>query len=220
MPKPRGNKKKKKLKPVLHIFCEGAKTEPHYFNGYLKEHFSNNRLLKVIRVEKTNKNTPIQLVEEATRLKTDRITPAHDVFWVVYDREATNKYSNNLHKQALDKAKGNDINVCITNVCFEVWILLHINEVNAPYSSCNDLLKNSSLKTYLKTHGIRNYDKANENVFELILNEIPNARRRAKKMNSETLKSSYETDTNPHLLNPYTQVHELLDAIDEFAKGI
>lgn len=216
MPKPRGNKNRKKLKPVLHIFCEGAKTEPNYFNGYIKEYFSNNRLLKV---EKTKKNTPVQLVEEAIRLQTDNVTPKHDVFWVVYDREAKNKYSNNLHKQALDKANGKNIKVCITNVCFEVWILLHFSQVTAPYSSCTDLLKNSPLKAFLKKHGINDYDKADENVFELISSEISLARDRAEKMNAETLKSSYETAVNPHLLNPYTQVHELLDAIDKFAKA-
>jgi len=125
MPKPRGNKKKKKLKPIMHIFCEGEKTEPNYINGYINEYFSSNRLLKVVKVEKTRKNTPVQLVEEAIRLQADNATPSHDVFWVVYDREAKNKYTDDLHKKAQTKAESQGIEVCLTNVCFEVWILLH-----------------------------------------------------------------------------------------------
>ena len=57
MPKVRGYGSKK-LKPVLHIFCEGEKTEPNYLNGYLQKNYSGNRLLKVVRVEKTADSTP------------------------------------------------------------------------------------------------------------------------------------------------------------------
>ena len=79
MPKPRGERKRE-LKPVLHIFCEGEKTEPNYINGYLKKFCPGNRRLKVIKVEKTRKNTPVQLVDEAVTLKKDRNTPNADVF--------------------------------------------------------------------------------------------------------------------------------------------
>ena len=54
MPKPR-SAANKPVKPILHIFCEGEKTEPNYLNGYLGKFHPGNRRLNVIKVEKTKK---------------------------------------------------------------------------------------------------------------------------------------------------------------------
>jgi len=215
MPKKR-KKGNKKIKPILHIFCEGEKTEPNYINSYLQNVHPANRLLKVIKVENTRKNTPVQLVEVASNLKKDKSTPNADVFWTVYDREAITKYPDSLHKEAQNKAKSNGINIALTNVCFEVWIILHFTDLTASYSSFTDLKKNSPLKAELQKIGIDNYDKSEEQLFDLIANKISKARKRAVTMNQATLESSYTSENTPHLLNPYTQMHLLLDAIDEF----
>jgi hypothetical protein len=214
MPKKRGGSKK--LKPVLHIFCEGEKTEPNYINGYVQNRHPTNRLLKVIKVEKTKKNTPVQLVQEAIKLKNDKSTPDEDICWVVYDREAVSKYTDKLHQESLDKARSKNINVALTNVCFEVWLILHFSELTASYSSFSDLIKNSILKDELKKIGVDDYDKADRDLFDLIVDKIPEARKRAVNMNQATLASSYDTEDKSYLLNPYTGMHNLLDAIDEF----
>lgn len=218
MPRKRGGKNKK-VKSVLHVFCEGEKTEPNYLNGYLNFAHSSNRQLKIIKVEKTRKNTPVQLVDEAIALKKSNDTPGGDEFWVVYDREGKSKYSDDLHKKSLDKAGSKGINVALTNVCFEVWILLHFVDVSASYSSCSDLIKNSKLRKELEAIGVVNYEKSNAGLFDLISGSIDDAKARARKMNSHTLSTSYEKEENPHLLNPYTGVHLLLEAIDEFVKN-
>lgn len=103
MPKKR-KKATRQLKPVMHIFCEGEKTEPNYINGYINSKHNGNRRLKIIRIEKTTKNTPIQLVEEALNQKKSGSTPDEDVFWVVYDRESNQKYADDLHQKAYGKA--------------------------------------------------------------------------------------------------------------------
>jgi hypothetical protein len=217
MPKPRG-KANKPVKPVMHIFCEGAKTEPFYFKGYLNRFHSGNRRLKVVEIEESKKNTPVQLVEEAVKLKKE--SPENDVFWTVYDRESTQKYSDALHQKALNKAVSHGIKTALSNVCFEIWILLHFTDSTAPYQNYDDLIRNSSLTNELKELGIEKYDKADQGLFLKICNNIPEARERAKKMNAAAVRSASEkiTENSPHLLNPFTQVHELLDAIDNIMK--
>lgn len=42
MPRKRGDQKRL-LKLMLHIFCEEAKTEPNYLNGYLDKYYPVNR---------------------------------------------------------------------------------------------------------------------------------------------------------------------------------
>lgn len=198
------NRPELKLKPRLHIFCEGEKTEPNYLKGYIDQIFPGIRL---IVVEKTKKNTPVQLVKEAIEAKENN--PPGDIFWVAYDRESTIKYKHALHAEARQKAATN-IHIALSNVCFEVWLLLHFQNSSAPYTSCTELLKKSKLKTYIK-----HYDKANNRTYSH--GEIAFARKNAERMNTQT-KRGANSLKHCHQWNPYTDFYKLLDAIDAFGK--
>nr|WP_246723035.1 RloB family protein [Aliikangiella sp. G2MR2-5] len=199
----------------MHIFCEGEKTEPNYFHGYINKCFPGNRRLKIIKIEKTKKNTPIQLVEEAVKMKKSRTTPKGDVFWVVYDRESTAKYTEQNHQSALQKARTNNVKVALSNVCFEIWILLHFVDGPPCYSSFDDLLSNSALKTKLAEQGIKDYSKSDRELFKKLEDKIPQARERAARLNAQSLESAAK-NTEPFALNPYTDVYLVLDEIDKF----
>lgn len=207
---------KRPLLAVLHIYCEGEKTEPNYIEKYLQIKSNGERRRQVIKVESTRKNTPIQLVSEAVKHKNSRSCPDNDVFWVVYDREGTAKYPDVLHKAAFDLAKANNINVALSNVCFELWILLHFKQNTAPYSSYDNLMASSDLKNELSNVGVENYEKGNSEIFRVILANLDDARIRAKAMNNLTISSAPKHIKEPYQLNPYTDVHLLLDAIDGF----
>lgn len=203
MPKKRGNVQKK-LKSRLHIFCEGEKTEPNYLTEYIEKKFPGTKLSYV---RKTRKNTPVQLVNEAAKEKKN--SPVDDEFWVVYDRESVNKYPDSLHAKARDKANANGIEIALSNVCFEIWILLHFQNSLAEYSDYSDLLRRSNLKTH-----IENYEKGTRYSFSE--NQIQSARENALGLNRATELAADASWKMPHQWNPYTDVYKLLDAIDEF----
>ncbi len=207
-------KDKKKLKKRMHILCEGEKTEPFYLKGYIAT-YANDKAT-VICVPETKYNTPVALVDEAIRLKNSWETSSDDEFWVVYDREAKSKYSDSLHSQARDKASSNNVNIAFSNICFELWLLQHFGYRNTPYSCCDDLIKNSPLKNDLEKIGISNYNKNNPHIFSKLKGGVARARLRAAQLNIESqIMANKETDP-PHMLSSYTDVHLLLDAIDEF----
>ena len=217
MPKPRSSKPLHLL-PVMHIYCEGEKTEPHYIKSYISTKFPGDRRRDVIRVERTRKNTPVQLVDVAVAHKKSRDCPDHDVFWVVYDRESTTKYSDELHKRALDKAKANDIKIAISNVCFEVWLYLHFQKNTTPFSCYDDFISSSKFRNHLVAMGISHYEKGNQVLFsKLSEDQITSARRNAASMNQISLDCAAQGVTSPYKLNPYTDIHLLLDDIDSFA---
>ncbi|EEB8835869.1 RloB family protein [Klebsiella pneumoniae] len=197
----------------MYIFCEGAKTEPLYLSSYIEEHARSKS--KVIFIPKTKKNTPVQLVDEAVSKKNSKDCVDGDVFWVVYDRESVIKYPRSKHKEAWDKASRNGINIAISNVCFEFWVLLHFDEIYQPYSSFTDLLNNSILKEKLRSVGIKNYDKGSDELYFKIRKGIPNARKRAARVNRSIIASS-NAKAEEYDYSPYTKMHELLDAIDSF----
>lgn len=215
MPKKRSNSSRE-VKPVFHIYCEGE-TEEYYLEGYINKFYSGNRRLKVIKIEETNKNTAKELVTEAIECKKKCLEG--DIFWVVYDRESEQKYSDELHKIAYDRAESKNISIAISNVCIEVWLLLHFQETVKPYNNYEDLRTNSRLREECKKRSLLDYDKGDKQLFEVFKKiEIDQARKRAECMNKITKNSADRSWTKPYQWNPYTNIYELLDAIDVFAK--
>ena len=205
MPKKKNNKKIK-VDSVFHIFCEGEKTEPLYINGYINHYHSVER--KVVVVEDTNKNTPVQLVDVAIKHKEK--SPSGDIYWVVFDRESIHKYPHSLHLQAQSKAKSNGIEIAISNVCFEFWLLLHLKYTTAPYSNYDDLITRSDLRKELTAKGLKNeYDKADIHIFDTLKDSIAIAIENAEKVNTAALSVASVGKESPCYLNAYTDVYEL-----------
>lgn len=206
MPKKR-NKNNKIAKPVFHIYCEGEKTEPIYINGYINEYLSEHR--NILIVEENDKTTPVQLVELA--IKDKKNNPENDIYWVVFDRESVNKYSHVLHLKAKKEAEKNGINIAISNICFEYWLLLHLKYTTAFYENYDDLIKNSELKTLLEKQGLKvKYDKADTQIFDLLKNKIKDAIQNAEKVNNSAISGAEPGKESPCYLNAYTNFHELL----------
>jgi hypothetical protein len=215
MPKKRKKSEQIPL-PTLRIYCEGEKTEPIYLNGYLRSLPSQTRKT-VVSVEATKKNTPVQLVEVAIAAKASPKSLPEDEFWVVYDRESTSKYPETLHAKAMDKAVGNGINTALSNVCFEYWLLLHFVETSAPYSSFEDLRKNSPLNDEVKKRCGVDYEKSTRDLFSKIQPDIVPARARGSKLNAAGVKSADLNKDRAYQVNPFVGMVLLLDAIDAFS---
>lgn len=203
----------KPVKPVFHIYCEGEKTEPSYIRGFIKFFYPKHR--QILVVEDTKKNTPVQLVDVANNQLREH---KHDIYWVVFDRESVAKYSDALHNKARQKANGAGINIAISNVCFEQWLLAHFTSSTTSYSNYSDLLMKSPLNKSLEKIGVAHYEKAID-VFFRIRTEIPTAIKNAIEINKIAQKSAALGNTQPHHLNPYTDVYELLIDIHNFVSG-
>lgn len=211
MPKPK--KKNKIVQPILRFYCEGEKTEPQYLQSFKDSQPS--VFLDKVKWEHCKKNTPVQLVESAVNAKNK--DDSNDIFWVVFDRESVSKYPDKLHQQARRKALDNGIFIAFSNVCFELWILLHFEYSTAEYVTCDDLIKNSSLKTNLTRLGVKDYEKG-INIFDKIQDKIENATKNAIKVRKASKSSAPSGKHKPYQLNPYTDVDEILKAIQIFVK--
>lgn len=213
MPKKKLNRKKT-VQRTLRIFCEGEKTEPNYLREYIRYN-RDNHLASVVSVEKCSKNTPVQLVDVAIAAKNSGKSVKGDEFWVVYDREAVAKYDRALHAKAWQTAKNNDIKIALSNVCFEFWILLHLVDSSAAYSSFDDLKNRSPLLRELSTNYAIDYEKSSATLYEALKDQVPVAMERADRINQHGLGAAGHQD-KPFDVNPYTDVPELLRAIVKF----
>ena len=129
MPKIKRVKKGKKLKPNVMIFCEGE-TEEAYLR-LIKRKYSAVNIKSKLKV-KTCRRQGEALVEYAVSCirsmgKAERDN--YDLFYVMYDKdEQTTESIENAVRCA--QRHRPEIKTIFSNECFELWLLLHFEEVN------------------------------------------------------------------------------------------
>lgn len=223
MPKPRKSSARK-VKSKIYIFCEGEKTEPNYIRAYIDAfHPTCTRLKeaeKPVNIQNTRKNTPKQLVDVAAKFAKS-LDFDLDQVWVMYDREAISKYSDADHMKAWQQASKQNINVALSNVCFEYWLLLHINASSLTANNCEDVQSHSHFKQMCVELGVANYEKGKTELLKQLMTEqrIEHAKNSAIRINNQTKAAciNQEDEDLPFRLNPYTNVYEILNAIDRVA---
>ena len=125
------------------IVCKGSKTEPNYFNEikqFYRLHTAN------VEVQHSSLGTcPLQVVKSAEELFLKGNSGkgiqklAFEKVYAVFDRDEHEEYFNARNKaKALNSKLKNDLGkkvkfIAITSVpCFELWLLLHFEDVQVP----------------------------------------------------------------------------------------
>jgi hypothetical protein len=190
------------------IVTEGSKTEPLY----LKEIRVSHKLSTAnVSVHHSGYGTcPLNIVNYALDLFKngsieDSVNPkAFEKVFVVFDRDEHQKYFSALEKvQSNAKKLKNDLREvvelkAIVNVpCFELWLLLHYEEVKAPIHRHEAYQR---LKTYLQ-----NYDKGCTDTYSQTRKHYEKA-----KVNAMKLSEVNTPWTEPE---SYTNVFELVDLL-------
>lgn len=114
------------------IFCEGKNTEPQYFEALKREPEVRDTAAVDLRVDPDSAGgAPITLVRMAVDARRRAIREGSEIdeFWCVFDVEWPTHHPS--LKEALDLAERNDINVAVSNPCFEIWLALHFKDVRS-----------------------------------------------------------------------------------------
>lgn len=196
---------KREIHRVL-IICEGSKTEPLYLGEIRKACRISTSIIKILPSQLGT--APIQIVDYAVSLfdvgdTHQAIMPkAFDYIYVVFDRDDHLSYFDAIQRaKALnDKFKNDDGDqvkfISIVSVpCFELWLLLHYEEIIAPMHR-QEVLKR------LKKH-IPNYSKGLQGLYNLTRPLIEQAKKRSRKL----VKSHSPLDGE----KPYTDISTLVD---------
>lgn len=187
------------------IVSEGSKTEPFYLN----EIRANYRLSTTnVQVQHSQFGTsPLKVVEYAEHLfvngdEAKNIQPrAFEQVYVVFDRDDHDSYHNALAKaESLDdKLKNEDkqrvkFEAIASVPCFELWLLLHFEDVLAPLHRTEVYQR---LRQYLTE-----YDKGQPGHYAQTQQNLDEAMRRAEHL--AELTTAHNAD------EPYTDMHRLV----------
>lgn len=181
------------------IVCEGAKTEPNYFEGFRAPKL-------VVDTVGTGHNT-LSLVDKAIRLKGEKEAEAkrrggspYDQIWCVFDRDS---FGADDFNSAIRKAEAAGFHVAYTNQAFELWYLLHFDDHRAA-------LHRDQYHAALTNRLGYSYRKNSSTLYGELQSRQAEAIQRA-----ESLLAEHSANHNPQLDNPCTTVHLLVKALRE-----
>ena len=134
------------------IASEGRETENLYFEALKEEHKSPNVHVEILRRENDD-SSPEHVLEQIRKFMEEYKIEQDDQLWVVVDKDRWS--AKMLSSVARYCFQNKNLRFCVSNPCFELWLLLHLDDVNS-YSENEKLAlaanrKNSRHgKTWLK----------------------------------------------------------------------
>jgi hypothetical protein len=188
------------------IICEGTNTEPQYFKGFP---LSTAEVLTYGR----GGESKMQLVEHAISNKPKY--QSHEI-WVVFDRDVN--YGQEGQKadfnEAVTRANEAGIHVAYSNDCFELWLILHYQDVRSQ-------LHRSQLYAILEKHlGVKDYAKEGKRLefcrrlYRQLQND-PDSSQMAAIKRAKALLAECE-DALPADRNPCTLVFRLVEEMNRY----
>ncbi|MGO7181471.1 RloB family protein [Rhizobium brockwellii] len=180
------------------IFSEGKNTEPEYFYAIARS--IKGALVKVEVVRAAG--TPKTIASKALAFRKDgrrrnlSSFEEKDQTWVVFDRD-----EHDAVKESIDNLTKNGIGIAFTNPCFELWLILHIEDFDKPIDR-HAVQKH--LESICSEYSIRHGKKPD--CMQFMIN-VEVAEDRATKMNERRLNEGAEQQA------PWTTVHQLTRAI-------
>jgi hypothetical protein len=158
------------------IAAEGAVTERRYFEG-LKERLHNPRIhVEFLTRSDPSRSSPHEVLATLANFANEWITLEGDQLWLVIDRDPQSWKVKSLAAIAREcQHKGYFL--AVSNPCFELWLLLHSEDVpNQPQQGSDDLLRNAHC--LLKTDVAR-YHKPTTEFIDVYLPHTAHAIERA-----------------------------------------
>lgn len=182
----------------IFIVCEGRRTEPDYLHGY-RRHVRNPSVEIVMSNQQGEPRRLVQLAIQARRRARRKARQEQDPFlaydevWCVFDRD-----DHAWYHEACDTAQSQGIRLALSIPCFELWLLLHLDD--PPRRAIHHTDMPWILREYLPGYGKR-VD------FREFAPGVEDAIRRADALNALARKEG-----DPHR-NPNTTVQGLLRAM-------
>ncbi|MDP6356938.1 MAG: RloB family protein [Planctomycetota bacterium] len=125
----------------LHVLaCEGAQTEPEYFKGLRARLYNPKLHVEVLEREDPSQSSPGAVIQMLDEFRRDYSIRAGDQLWLVIDKD---RWTNASLSQVAQECEQKGYSLVLSNPCFELWLLLHFEDVASTISERRDVLMNS-----------------------------------------------------------------------------
>ena len=119
----------------FYLYCEGTKTEPAYFRAVSRRFRNAQLLIEAIGVGGVVLTVADQAIDHAKKRRSGRSRRGGgmssfgkaDQVWAVFDRNGHPHFN-----EAVAKCRDNHVLVAQSNPCFELWLVLHLEDYDRP----------------------------------------------------------------------------------------
>ena len=229
--------------PNFIIFCEDEVSEPIYLKYFETSKIKINPIKKQLSKIDNVLKAITYCTETGLLISKNGISCIHDEnthVWCVFDRDIEEEHSkiqlgNISFNESIKSAMASGLKVAWSNDCFELWILLHFEEVsvtdesyknrNTYYERLTEIFTsisepNEDLVKALQ-HGSFSYkqDCKSENNFRYIVRSEIVGRTRAAIERSKALEKHFsEINCHNHEKSPCTLMHNLVEELIKFGE--
>ncbi|MDR2407412.1 MAG: RloB family protein [Bacteroidales bacterium] len=204
---------KQRQSNLFFVFCNGKITEMEYFIQLRNDLAGKNPRSQFFFAEFIE-GTPEQIVQYVRNYVAERKrnTPENDdVVWVVFDKD---DFGEN-YSDAVRLAEQSHIKVAYSNICFELWLLLHFQEQTT-------LIKRAKLTELLR----RQWEEVIGSTIERkdqvkhfpygIIREHGNRELAIKRAENLYNRATQKLPESPWEINPVTNVYQLVTELQNF----
>lgn len=200
---------KRKIKPVILIITEGSKTEPMYFDNFRTR--QTNIDVRIVGNKSDGAKTDYDhLLDKAVAYKKEEQISIEygDSTWIVADGDIDFKTQGALDTKnkkllhAREKARSKDIEIIISNPCFEFWYLLHFMYSTKHFNDYRSV--QAELNKY-----IPNYEKSKD-IYSQLSSYTVKAAEHAKRIEKSHINNGYSLPFGLDV-SPYTDVYKLIE---------
>lgn len=130
--------------PVVVIVCDDSKTAPAYFDLLKRE--LKQRLTLTVVPAKCQESSPRAVVDLAIQrhkeLKQGQAAneDSRDAVWVMFDLECTASCRKQADAAASRATKAG-VKVALSDPCYEVWTLLHLEDTGVAFGACSQVVE-------------------------------------------------------------------------------
>ncbi len=126
-------------RPVKVIVCDDSRTAPAYFNE-LKREVRQHVTLKIVSAKCTAEASRIvqRAIEERSKLNEDN--EAGDSVWALLDLECEPHVRRHAETEKR-RAEQSNVAVALSDPCFEVWTLLHLEDTGTLFTDCGAVIR-------------------------------------------------------------------------------
>ena len=156
---------------LIVIAAEGAVTEVQYFENFVtKEHFYSSRVrVEVVKRDDPTHSSPLHVLESLDKIITDFELNDGDELWLLIDKD---RWTPAQFAEVSTKCNAKNINMSVSNPCFELWLLLHFREISSQLDLFNTSDKiTAELKSILGSYNKTiKFEKFKDYVYSAISN--------------------------------------------------
>lgn len=195
------------------IFYNGEVTEGNYFRDFI-EAFRNKNKVQFVKLRFTH-GSPEQVVEQAQNFidPVDSPDDNGDIVWLVFDKDDFDEQGGQ-YTETIKEVQTQSWSVAYSNECFELWLLLHFQDVAEPQYGTRRFLADK-LTAIRSSYTTQSVNRTKNFSYGLLLKHgsKEEAARRATELHEAAIQ---QNASEPWNVCPVTSVHLLMDALKRF----